>query len=438
MFTNTACTLYHDPAGNLLTGLDASSISTVAANGIAGLPASPIDNHISLDAEGLAFAPDGSHYTSDQYGPFIYHFDAMGNLLNVIEPPAAYIPITNGHADFTSITDPTTSGRMANSGLEGVTVTPDGKYLVAIMQRPLRQDGGNSTNSKQKPNGQNVRMLVFSATGPNVGQLLHEYVYCCRTFDTGDKNKATGVSEILALNDTQFLVIDRDTGGRGTANNNPPTFKEVVAIDTTGATDLAGTGFDLQGDAPGALGLPVAALDTAGTSISGFGNVVPVQEFYLVNLIDVTQTRRFGQNTNADLSTSKSSVVSDNNSVPEKLEGMALIPENDPTKPNTLILLVGSDNDYIVEDPGVWENGAFLPGSANVISANIDSGESDDTKLYAYEVTLPGASVFVVPQTPADEPTMPTLPQWGLICLGVLLTAFAGRFLVRNSAQPRL
>ncbi len=176
-----------------------------------------------------------------------------------------------------------------------------------------------------------------------------------------------------------------------------------MAIDTTGATDLAGTGFDMQGDAPlgtppGVFGLPVAALAPTGTSVSGYGNVVPVQEFYLVNLINASQLNRFGQNANPDFDL-EGSIDSNNQSVPEKLEGMALIPENDPAKPNTFILLVGSDNDYIVQDPGVWENGAFLPGSADNTP---NPGESDDTKLYAYEVTLPGASVFVVPPAPAS------------------------------------
>jgi len=435
VFTNTACTLYHDPNGNLLTGLDATHISTTAANGIANLPQGS-NGHLSLDAEGLAFAADGSHYTSDEYGPIIYHFDKTGNLLNVIMPPAAYIPITNGQVNYSAAADPTTSGRVANGGLEGLSMTPDGKYLVAIMQRPLVQDGGThmSSGSKPKVDGQNVRMLVFSATGANAGQLVHEYVYCCRTFNTSDHGKATGVSEILALNDTQFLVLDRDTDGRGTANNNPPVFKEVVAIDTTGATDLAGTGFDLQGGTAGALGLPVAALATGGTSVAGFGNVVPVQEFYLVSLIDGNaagtsgQLGRFGQNVNADWTSDKSAILSNNQSVPEKLEGMALIPENDPAKPNSFYLLVGSDNDYIVQNPGVWENGAFVPNSAVTTPGG---GESDNTKLYAYEVTLPGASVFVVP--PATVQDEPTMPQWALLGFGALLFALAARLLPRRA-----
>src|SRR3954467_3110463 len=40
-----------------------------------------------LDPEGITHAADGSWYLSDEYGPFIYHFDPFGGLLNVLLPP---------------------------------------------------------------------------------------------------------------------------------------------------------------------------------------------------------------------------------------------------------------------------------------------------------------------------------------------------------------
>lgn len=57
---------------------------------------------------------------SDEYGPYIYKFDASGALLQAIEPPAAILPIlSDGSVNFTSVTDPAT-GRVGNQG----TFTP--------------------------------------------------------------------------------------------------------------------------------------------------------------------------------------------------------------------------------------------------------------------------------------------------------------------------
>jgi hypothetical protein len=420
--SNTATELYSDLKGNPLTGLDATSVSTTAANGIAGLPQSSTNNHISLDAEGLTLAPDGTTYTSDEYGPIVYHFGAAGQLVNVIIPPAAYTPITNGAVDYSAAADPTTSGRTANGGLEGLSFTPDGQYLVAALQRPLVQDGGSVENSNGKPIAENTRILQFYATGPKAGQLAHEYVYVLHT-DGNDHGRATGLSELLALNDTQFLVLDRDSGGRGAANNNPPSYKEVVAVDTSTATDIAGTGFDQEGGTSGDVVLPTAALSPSGTNVSGFGTVVPLPEQPVVNLIDTTSTNHpqltnFGQNASADWTHDKTSILSTDDTVPEKLEGMALIPEKNLASPNHFLLLVGSDNDYINQG-NILENGSQVAG---LNDSTENGGETDNTKIYAYDVTLPGASVLIPPLPP--ETDTPVMPVWGLAGLaGLLLLA---------------
>lgn len=50
---------------------------------------------MSLDPEAVVIGNDG-FWISDEYGPFIYHFDETGKLNQVIKPPAAFIPIRNG------------------------------------------------------------------------------------------------------------------------------------------------------------------------------------------------------------------------------------------------------------------------------------------------------------------------------------------------------
>ena len=134
----------------------------------------------------------------------------------------------------------------------------DSIWLLPCKGR-LVQDGGSVENSNGKPIAENTRVLVFYAAGPNAGKVAHEYVYVLHS-DSNDHGRSTGISELLALNDTQFLILDRDSGGRGAANNNAPSYKEVVAVDTAGATDLAGTAFDQQGASSGDAVLPTAAL----------------------------------------------------------------------------------------------------------------------------------------------------------------------------------
>ena len=82
-----------------------------------------------LDSEGMAIAPDGSFWISDEYGPHIVHFDATGKTIERINPfgngkGGRKIPLVYAR-------------RRANRGMEGLTITPDGKTLVGIMQYPL-------------------------------------------------------------------------------------------------------------------------------------------------------------------------------------------------------------------------------------------------------------------------------------------------------------
>ncbi len=207
---NTGTTLVRDQNSNNFTGFDASDTNQSAFPAAivpASLPGSTPGFHRSLDAEGIRLTFGGTFYTSDEYGPYIYHFTRFGRLLDTIVPPAAFIPKVDSTygsrvVNFTAATDPD-SGRRANRGLEGLGITDHGRKLVAMLQSPLIQDGGS------KKTAQNTRILIFDSRS---GKLLHEYVYPLTLNNAGGN---TPVSELLALNDHQFLVLERDNLGRG-------------------------------------------------------------------------------------------------------------------------------------------------------------------------------------------------------------------------------
>ena len=79
-----------------------------------------------FDPEGLVALPDGTFWASDEYGPFIAHFDATGRQLARLSPFDGTLPRE-------------LAARVINRGMEGLTVTPDGSTLVGIMQSALQQ-----------------------------------------------------------------------------------------------------------------------------------------------------------------------------------------------------------------------------------------------------------------------------------------------------------
>ena len=138
----------------------------------------------------------GTIYISDEYGPFVYAFDQSGKRVNSIDVPDKFL-ITTPNADGNIEISSNTSGRVANRGMEGLSITPDGTKLYGIMQSPLIQDQGRD--------GVNNRLLMIDIATGNTQEFVYQL-----------DNNSYGASEILAINDHQFLVDERD-GKAGTA-----------------------------------------------------------------------------------------------------------------------------------------------------------------------------------------------------------------------------
>jgi hypothetical protein len=180
-------------------------------------------NNARLDPESLRVSKDGkSVFISDEYGPYVYQFDRYtGERLRSYALPANEAVTNLSSLGATEISG-NTSGRVANKGMEGLAITPDGKTLVGLVQSPLIQDGGDG--------GRMNRIVTIDiATGAT-----HEYAYDNYLVD---KNKAYNSSEILAINDHEFMILERDGKGLGDGSN--AVVKRIYKVDLTGAVDVS-------------------------------------------------------------------------------------------------------------------------------------------------------------------------------------------------------
>ena len=175
-----------------------------------------------FDTEGIRLSNNGrSVFISDEYGPYVYQFDRLTGLrLRAFSLPSSFC-VTNLSSMGNTEISGNTSGRVANKGMEGLAITPDGKTLVGIMQNALIQHAAEG-----KAQSKLLRIVTFDIAS---GAASHQYAY---TLTTG-----TGVSEILAVNDHEFLVDERDGHGRG--NGDDAVVKQFFKIDLNGATDIS-------------------------------------------------------------------------------------------------------------------------------------------------------------------------------------------------------
>ncbi|RQO74807.1 hypothetical protein DBR43_05335 [Pedobacter sp. KBW06] len=274
-----------------------------------------------IDSEGLVRASDGSFWISDEYGPHILHVDANGRTIERINPFGNGTGGRSIPAVFAK--------RKANRGMEGLAITPDGKTLVGIMQSPM-----SNPSAAAATNSVVLRILTFDIATAATKQ----YVYLM------ENPSLTGVSEILAVNATTFLTLERD-GGYGGAASSPATFKKVFKIDLSGATEIS----DPANSANGKLfsGKTAEELkDQTGLSTAG---IVPVSKSLVLDLLkDLPAVYPH-----------------------DKAEGLALINGN--------ILVISNDDDFgVIPGPGGTFAQKILPFTKAV----------DKNRLYFVKVKL--------------------------------------------------
>jgi hypothetical protein len=167
-----------------------------------------------FDPESIRIAKDGkSVFISDEYGPYVRQFDrSTGQVIKTFTLPSN-LNVSNLSPNGATEISGNTIGRVANKGMEGLALTPDGKTLVGIMQAPLEQD---------------VKKLVRIVTIDIATGATHEYAYKLTT--------GSGVSDIVAINDHQFLVDERD--GAGLGDGSTAVTKQLFRIDLAGAVDI--------------------------------------------------------------------------------------------------------------------------------------------------------------------------------------------------------
>lgn len=262
-----------------------------------------------IDSEGLVIAADGSFWISDEYGPHIVHTDVNGKTIERINPFGTGFGGRKIPAVF--------ANRRANRGMEGLTITPDGKTLVGIMQSPMYNPSSAAVSGSVV-----IRILTFEiATGAT-----KQYAYLM------DNPSLTGVSEILALSNTTFLTLERD-GLYGGDTGKPALFKKVFKIDISKATDIS----DASNGTTGKLfnGKTVEELkDQSGLAAAG---ITPVTKTLAIDLLkDLSEVYPH-----------------------DKAEGLTMLKGN--------ILVISNDDDFGVVDNG---NSGFaqkiLPITKNV------------------------------------------------------------------------
>jgi hypothetical protein len=282
-------------------------------------------------------------------------------------------------------------------------MTPDGSKLLAMLQDPLVNEGGNNDGRRSR----NLRIVEFdTATGNSTRQFIYQLEPLAdinaripgtaNDFGATAQGRNIGISAIIALNSTEFLVLERDNRGIGVdalvAGQVPPVgSKRVYRIDITGATDVSG-------------------VSLANTNTLPVG-VNPVTKS-TVPFIDI-----------ADFLTSAGQII------PEKFEGLTVGPRlND----GGFAILTGTDNDYSVtqNDTNIQFNVCSDANYGNVEQVALGDPCPNNKRLlpgflYSFKASSTELGNFV--------PASTTVPESNTVM--ALLAVGFGSLMVRTSKE---
>jgi hypothetical protein len=206
-----------------------------------------VANRLTVDAEGLAYdrrpGKTGTGWVSDEYGPYIYHFNSSKQIDGLLKLPDVYLPRDAAH-NLTFVADgniTTGTGRRTNQGMEGLALSPDGTRLFALMQSALLQDADKTTNN-QKSSA--TRLLVYDVSTSDVpSDPIAQYVVELPRLDQNGTltngttvDKTAAQSAIVAINSTQILILARDGNGRGSSR--APVFKSCLLYTSPSPRDV--------------------------------------------------------------------------------------------------------------------------------------------------------------------------------------------------------
>jgi hypothetical protein len=288
-FRISALIQLRDAAGMTITGLPnpLKRAKTERAYDRFGRPIDFDPN--GLDCEGLIRLSDGTFWLAEEYAPGLVHVAADGKIIERLVPEGLESDFADTTYEVRAALPAIFAKRHLNRGIEGIAVSPDEKFLYAVLQNPLANP---DEAAYQKANATRI-LKIETATGKPVAEFVYQldpHTTFRRDPDSSNQYDVR-LSEATAFAPDKLIVLERITKTT-----------KLYLVDLASGSNILGTAWDDPETSPS---LEQVDLVAAG--------VTPLAKTLWLD-------------------------SSDHPDIPEKIEGVAII------NPHTLVLV--NDNDF--------------------------------------------------------------------------------------------
>ncbi len=197
-----------------------------------------------LDPESMVVTPDGSFWISEEFGPFLLHVAADGRLLEPPVPVPGVRSPQNPSLDLAGGPRPERPTLAASRGFEGLAISPDGGSLYALLEGAVTGDEPQDLRIyvyrlATRSFDDDVLRLRLEAPAQQIdlSQLVDPRGRRVYPDAVAPPAGPLAIGELKAVNDHQFLLIERDNLGD---DERAPRFKKVFLLDAAGAAERAG------------------------------------------------------------------------------------------------------------------------------------------------------------------------------------------------------
>ncbi|WP_429313822.1 esterase-like activity of phytase family protein [Paenibacillus mucilaginosus] len=186
-----------------------------------------------LDLEGIAYSPsDDTFWLADEYRPSLVQVKRDGTILGRYVPQGMkeLLEKAGAQTELYDVLPGVYAKRISNRGFEGVSISPDGRYLFASIQSPMAVPDKKTGEASRA-----LRILKLELASKKV---VGEYLYVAENAELfeGVKQKDVVISDLSALSEGVLLVDERDKNAGAEAQ-----IKRIYRADFSQATNLLGT-----------------------------------------------------------------------------------------------------------------------------------------------------------------------------------------------------